>query len=220
MKNSKKISTSIAALILTSMSVLAADEPAATTPDGLVLQEESKLAYVYAVPGATLDQYKRIYLVETAVAFHKDWQKDINKTVSVARPKVTANDMERLKARVAENFHSVFAEVLAERGYEVVEETGDDVLLFRPALINLVINQPDVRNAQNLRIASNSAGAATLYAELYDSVSGAIIARVYDPQVSYTANFQMSNTQMTNRTEAKKILSHWANVLADAMDGI
>ena len=220
MNISGKIAISLALLALAPVAPLADDHAVSTTPDGLELKEDSRLAYVYAAPGATLEPYKRIYLLPAAVAFHKDWQKDINRNVSVVQPKVTPNDMERLKARVAENFHEVFVEVLAERGYEVVEQTGDDVLLVRPAVINLVINQPASRNAQNLRVVSRSAGAATLYAEFYDSVTGAIIARVYDPQVSQTANFQMSNTRVTNRTEAKKILSHWANVLADAMDGI
>jgi hypothetical protein len=53
----------------------------------------------------------------------------------------------------------------------------------------------------------------TLYMELYDSVTGDIIARVLDPQAADRGGFTMEASRVTNKAEADRILRKWASLL-------
>jgi hypothetical protein len=73
---------------------------------------------------------------------------------------------------------------------------------------------PAVRSPDSIRSTLTSAGAMTLYMELYDSVSGALIARVIDPELSEDANFQTQGARITNKKAADEILRKWAQALS------
>ena len=92
--------------------------------------------------------------------------------------------VEDIKKRVAEEFAKQFTKELEKQGQSVVAatETGPDVLIVRPAIINLDITAPDTNRPGMSTTIGRSAGQMTLYAELYDSVSNQIIGRVVDPQ--------------------------------------
>ena len=189
----------------------AADELPATTPDGLELLSGTKVRAAYAKPGATLEAYTKVALVDCYVAFRKNWERDYNRDASFGR-RVDARDMERIKAALAEEFRKVFTDELVKGGYEVVDQTGEDVLHVRPALVDLDVNAPDLQSADLSRTYVTSAGSMTLYMELYDSVTGDIIAKVLDPQVS-DRGFRFEANRMTNKTEADRILRKWAGLL-------
>ena len=87
-----------------------------------------------------LGVYNRVLLVDATVAFKKHWQRDQNRS----RIKVNTKDMEKIKTGLAELFEQVFAEKLSEAGYELTEERAEDVLVVRPAIINLDVYAPDV----------------------------------------------------------------------------
>jgi len=94
-----------------------------------------------------------------------------------------------------------------------VDHTGDDVLIVRPALINLDVTAPDVQSASMTRTYVSSAGSMTLYMELYDSVTGDIIAKVMDPEASDRGGIGMAANRVTNKAEADRILRKWAALL-------
>ena len=191
---------------------LAADELPATTPDGLELMSGTKVRAVYAKPGATLEPYTKVALLDCQVAFRKNWERDYNRDASFDR-RVHADDMERIKSALAEEFKKVFTDELTKGGYEIVDYTGDDVLIVRPALVNLDVTAPDVMSASRSRVYVTSAGSMTLYMELYDSVTGDIIARVLDPEAADRGGFAMEANRVTNRAEADRILRKWAGLL-------
>ena len=162
----------------------AADEMPETSPEGLVLIDSKELKYVYARPGASLDQYTKVVLFDAYIAFRKNWDRDYNRNLIPGTTRVRPDDMEEIKAGLAEMFKSVFTEELQEkRGYEIVETAGLDVLAVKPALINLDITAPQLSNTSMDRTVVASAGQMTLFMELYDSTTGEIISRVVDPAV-------------------------------------
>ncbi|HNP36290.1 MAG TPA: DUF3313 family protein [Woeseiaceae bacterium] len=204
---------------LTLFAAMPADMPA-VSHDGLVLQKDTRAAVVYLKPGASLGGYDKVQLLPCFVAFQKDWQVQQNKT-PMMRQKVTDNDMQRIRDSLSKEFNRVFTEELKkDGGYEVVDRPGSNVLLVKPAIIDLVVTAPAVRPSDNLQSQRTSAGAMTLYAELYDSVSGDIIARVIDPQVSRDADFEMRDARLVNREEADKILRKWADGLRQKIDTV
>lgn len=185
------------------------------TEDGLHLVKDTKLALVYAEPGADLSQYKRIYMTDAYVAFKKHWRREQNRQ---SHNRVTSDQMESIKASVAELFKEVMTETLEDGGYELVTEAADDVLIIKPAIINLNITAPDVASPGNSRTFSESAGDMTLYLELYDSVTGDLIAKALDQQYDRQTGFIQWQNRVTNIAAAKRIMRKWANIMKDGLD--
>jgi len=197
---------------------LAKDEdPAHVTHDGLVLVQDRNVAAAYVDPEADLSVYTKIMILDCYVAFKKDWVKD--KKQSGSRLRISSSDVERIKADVASLFRDVFTETLAaDGGYEIVNEAGNDVLLVRPAIIDLDIAAPDTGSAGRNRTYTTSSGAATLYIELFDSVSGDILARASDRKVD-RSNVHMSYAnRVTNRADARRGFRSWAILLRGRLD--
>ena len=185
------------------------------TVEGLQLIRDSNLALVYAEPGIDLGQYSRIYLDDAYIAFKKNWQRDQNRHHPL---KVGAEDMARMKAELSLLFREVFSRTLREGGYELVTERAEDVLLIKPAIINLDVVAPDTMDANRGNSYSETTGEMTLYLELYDSVTDDLIAKALDQNIDrQTGYFQWQN-RVSNRAAANRILQVWANVLKEGLD--
>ena len=190
----------------------------ATTEDGLTLIPAKHVDALYWREGATLAPYTAVKIAECTVAFRKDWLRSQNSGRSTVGTRVRPEDMERIKAALAEEFDKEFTKVLEKAGYSVVEEAGDNVLLLHPSIINLDVAAPDLQTAGMVRTYTASAGEMTLYVELYDSATGAKIGQALDRQRAMdTGHFSYSN-RVTNRTEADRILRKWAGLLVEALD--
>lgn len=205
-------------LIVLVMSAIAASAVAKeqdlpdVTEDGLHKVPDSRMAVVYADPQADLSGYRKVQLLDAYVAFKKNWER--NQRSSSARPyNVTSNDIERIKKSLAEEFASVFTEVLQEGGYPVVGEAGDEVLLVRPAIVNLDVTAPDTARSGRSRTYIDSAGEMTLYIELYDSVTGDLIAKAIDRQADRNSGYYTWSNRATNQAAADRILKGWAEIL-------
>lgn len=137
-----------AAFLAAPVSVLAeAQDAAQETYDGLVPVRDSQVEAAYVDPDADFSGYNKIMILDTYVAFKKGWQRDHKRAGS--NISISTGDMEKIKAAVAELFREVFTEKLSEDGgYEIVEAAGDDVLLVRPAIIDLDITSPDTMRAR------------------------------------------------------------------------
>lgn len=185
--------------------------------DGLHLVKGSKLAIVYAEPGADLAPYKRVMMLDPYVAFRKNWARD-QRLNSTNKLRVSSKDMEKIKNDLAREFATVFAEELNNGGYEVVTQAADDVLLIRPAIINLDVNAPDTPSAGMSRTYTSSAGEMTLYIEVYDSVTGDIIAKALDRRAdTRNSGYYTWTNSVTNKAAAKRILKGWADILVKAL---
>lgn len=196
----------------------AADELPQTSPEGLELQKDTKARVVYLKPGATLEQYKRVAILDCFVDFASDWQKDFNRDRKAMGSRVTTKDMERIKAGVAAEFRKIFTEELQDKGgYQVVDTAAPDVLVLRPAIINLAITAPDLQSPDMNRTIVESAGQMTLYLELYDSMSNTLLARAMDPQAD-RRGFAQSANRTTNKAAADRILRKWASALRAHLD--
>jgi hypothetical protein len=193
---------------------VAADELPEVTVDGLHHVKDSKLAVVYAQPGADLSQYRRVYLTDAYVAFKKNWQREQNRSAS---HRVSASDMDKIKIELVSLFREVFTETLQEGGYELATERAEDVLIVKPAIINLYIVAPDV-SAQISHTFSESAGEMTLYVELYDSVTDDLIAKALDRELDRETGYIQWRNRGTNRAAAKRIMKAWAKVLKEGLD--
>jgi len=208
--------TTIPLLLVANGLFAASDKLPEVTIDGLHHMSDTELAIVYAKPDIDLGQYKRFFLTDTLVAFKKNWRRD--QTMTGSRIRISTSDMEKIKTELAALFREVFTETLVEGGYELATERADDVLIIKPAIINLDVQAPDTMSASRSRTYSESAGEMTLYVELYDSVTDDLLAKALDRQFDRdTGYFQWQNS-VTNRAAANRILKQWANVLKEGLD--
>ena len=188
-----------------------------TSFGGLVPVEGASVGMAYVDPEADFSVFTRVMILDPYVSFRSNWRRDQNRSRS---RNISARDMERIKADTASFFREVFTQNLQmDGGYEVVDEADYDVLLLRPAIIDLDITAPDVAAAGRSRTFTASSGAATLYIELFDSVSGQIIGRAADRQAARSAGGTMTwNNRVMNRAEGRRMFSRWANQLRSFLD--
>jgi hypothetical protein len=195
------------------------DEPPQVSPDGLQLQKSTGSRVVYVKPGASLSQYRRVAILECEVALEQNWQKNYNDTVRGLEGRVKDSDVERIKRELAAECMKVFSEELQKGGYQVVDVEGPDVLVLRPGLINVSINAPDLMTAGVSATVVRSAGQMTLFLELYDSTSKALLARILDAKEDRESMAQAGNA-VANKQAADRLLKGWAGELRSHLDAV
>jgi hypothetical protein len=193
-----------------------AQSAAPITFDNLQPVPHPRVQMAYIDPDADFSVFKRVAILDPFVAFRSNWQRDQNRSRT---RNVSTRDMKRIKEDVSRLFERVFTERLEAAGYEVVENADDDVLLLRPAIIDLDVTAPDTRSAGRSRTFTASTGAATMYIELFDSVTGEIIGRAADRQAirSGAGNLTWSNS-VTNSADARRMFGGWADKLVSFLD--
>lgn len=203
------------ALILLATSVSFAsrkDKLPEVSPEGLKLVKGTKLAAVYMKDGADFSGYDKVAILDCYVAFVKDWQRDKNRERFGS---VSDRDVVRIKSELADEFKKIFSEELTKKGEEIVTTAASDVLLLRPAIVNLDITAPDTHSAGRSFTIAASAGQMTLFLELYDSVTSELLARVMDAEEVDAFGFYSVSNEVTNRVAADRLLRKWADILGD-----
>jgi len=186
--------------------------------DGLRLVPGSKFEVVYTDPESNLSRYSKVGLLDAYIAFDKNWARNMGSRNASTRLHVTARDIDEMKARIARDFQTVFQNELQCHGYALSGQVGEDVVIIRPAIIDLHINAPDLPSARPVQSHSRSAGKMTLYLELVDSVTGKLVARIVDRKAeSQRSGLATLTNSTTNKAAAARIFRAWAVDLSDMM---
>jgi hypothetical protein len=196
-------------------SPLGAKELPKTTKDGLELVKQHELGAVYVKPGASLQAYDKIILVDTAVAFAKNWQRDFNE--DHMRGRISDKDMQVIKQEVAKEFKARFTKVLEKGGYKITETIGPDAMVLRPAIVDLEVTAPRSLTDLAGAVVVRDAGELTLYMEIYDSVTSSKFAEVIDREVAGSA-FATRADPVSNKAALDRVLDRWADLLRKRLD--
>ena len=200
--------------------VSAADAPPPVSKDGLQLKIHTSNELVYVKPGATFNQYKRVMILDCYVAMAKDWQQNYNANEGAELDRqVTDADVQRIESTLSAEFKKVFTSELQKGGYQVTTTPAPDVLLLRPAIINVRVTAPDLMTAGMDVNVITSAGSGTFYLELWDPSTNTILARVMDAEADQQPFAQQANA-VTNRQAADIILRKWADDLVRHLDAV
>lgn len=215
----KKVLLILSILILGTVSLTAIAKSKKEIPEytveGLKLVPNTKnMALVYAEPGADLSQYSRVYLTEPYVAFKKNWKREHNR----GSIRVSGKDMDRIKKRVSELFMEIFTEELEKGGYTLANERAEDVLIVKPAIIDLDVKAPDLHTAGRVETFTTSAGSMTLYLELYDSETDDLLAKALDVKGDRDSGYMEWQSRVQNYAAAKRMMRPWAEALRNALD--
>jgi hypothetical protein len=186
--------------------------------EGLQLVEKTRNREFYADPDADWSEYTQVRLDPATVAFRKNWQRDQNRMQPF---KVKTKDMERIKADLAELFDEVFAEELSgEGGYDLTTEAGENVMRITPHIVDLDVYAPDTPTPSRTYQYSESAGRMTLKLDIFDSVTGDLIATFRDRQEDPRLGWMEWRTRVSNRADAERMLKRWATRLRELLDEV
>ncbi|HEX2493650.1 MAG TPA: DUF3313 family protein [Steroidobacter sp.] len=190
------------------------DEP--SVQEGLVRVPNKTVDAVYRRPDASLAGYNKLLLRPVEVQFAKNWDPASSGS---ALYQMNEPDREKIKRELADVFAAVVKRDLERQGgYPLVNEPGSDVLEARAAVVNLYINAPDAPTAGRTKVYTTEAGEMTLILQLHDSVTGQLLARVYDRRVGRDSGYWTWTNSVTNTAEAERIISIWATGLRKALD--
>ena len=201
--------------LLPMTSVLAKKDLPTFNDEGMELVEDSELATVYADPDADLSIYNRVMLLDATVAFKKNWKRNQNRSYPM---KVKDEDMVKIQEEVAQSFREVFTEELVNAGYAMAEEPAEDVLLVKPAIVDLDVAAPDIKSPNFSRSFSESAGEMTLNLELFDSLTDDKIAKATDRKRDRYRGYMDWRTSVSNRSDARRMMTAWAKALTATLD--
>lgn len=212
----------VAALLVAASLPASADQATLTTKrqaatewseDGLQKTEVKGLDLVYKRPDASLAGYTKVLLKPASVSFRRNWER----TAADGR-RIRSEDAQRIKDGLAALLHDEMAKELASGGYVVAESAGDDVLEVDVSIVDLYITAPDVQTAGMASTYALSAGEMTMIAELRDSTSSDLIARIYDHADGRDYGRMRLVTRADNVAEARSTASMWARALRNQLD--
>jgi len=184
--------------------------------DGLERRKVKGLDNVYVRPNVVFTPYKSVMLDATAVEFAKNWEKSQD-----FRNRPTADDMQKIRDKLAELMRERFTKELVDHGYTVVPAAAEDTMLVRTAIIDLFINAPDLPDPGITRSYTTSAGSMTLVLEARDGPTGQLLARAVDGQSDdHMGGTMMWTNSVTNTADARRIIDIWAKKLRESLDRI
>jgi len=217
MNNALGLALTLATLAAIPYAALAENDSPQLSSDGLQLVQKDRRGEIYADPQVDWSAYDKIKLDKATVAFRKNWQRDQNRSYPF---KIRTEDMERIKSDLADLFGEVFSKELSENGgYKMTEESGDDVLRISPQIVDLDVYAPDTRNLPTQSMSyTETAGRMTLQLELYDSVTGDLLAKASDRKEAPRRGYMQWTNSVTNRAEARRMLESWAKELRTRLD--
>jgi hypothetical protein len=185
--------------------------------DGLAKTSIKGIDLAYVRPGASIAGYSSIQLDPVSVAFHKDWDPD----VPGSRLKISSNDREEVRQRMATLVHDAFVKELETKGgYPISATPGPAVLRVKLNIVNLDVTAPDVGSSTMSRTYVVSAGSATLFAEFFDSESGQLIARVIDSEEAREYGTMTLSSSVANMSEGRAMASGWARIFRNRLDAV
>jgi len=198
----------------------AKDAPPQVSEDGLHLVKQTKSRLVYKKPDATFTQYKRVAILDCTVAFSKDWVKDYNSSQRDPARRIKDSDLDRAKDSLSSQFKKIFTDELATKGgYQIAQNAAPDVLVLRPALVNIQVSAPDLMAPGRSVTFVQESGQMTLFLELWDSTTNTILARVMDARSSNDYGvYGQRSTSVSNRAAADQMMRLWAKELRERLD--
>ena len=218
----KKLLAGLAAVAILATAVgspsVAADE--ISTWDGLQKVKSKRLDTAYLLPGADFRVYTKVMIDPLEVAFQKNWERDLNRASRSARPRVSAEDAERIRKEMGESFHEVLVKDFRQAGYEIVTIPGPDVLRLQPGLTDVRINAPDTMQPGRTYSFTVEAGEATLVLEARDSETNQLLGRAVDRRSTGNTGTLTWTTGATNYAEFMNMFKQWSKILTNGFGAL
>ena len=180
--------------------------------DGLIEIKPKRLDAAYLLPGADFRKYTKIMMDPVEVAFKKDWAENYNREAATLSQRLTPERVEDIAKAARDGFTEVFTEAYKKAGLELVTAPGADVLRLRPGVVDLYIAAPDNMSAGRSRTYTMESGQATLFLEVRDSTTGALLGRALDRRATRGTGMAQISNSVTNISDFKALFKQWADI--------
>jgi hypothetical protein len=193
----------------------AGQNTSAWSEGGLVKKDVPGIDTAYVLPGATLAEYKKVLLKPVQVSFRRGW---LEQPLPGTKFRMSQRDAQDIRDKLARLMQDEFRKELGAGGYQLVDAPGEDTLEIEAAIVNLYIAAPAATAAPAQKTFAVSAGEMSLVAQFGDSLSGAVLARVFDYASAHETTRGQRITSVDNEVEARRIVSEWAKILRHSLD--
>lgn len=185
----------------------------AKTEDGLEWRQVPGVDVAYVRPGADVSEYTRVRLGPVSVSFRKNFARDAappNKRVSEA-------DLQGIRERLGGLLVEEVTRELAAGGYEITQASGHDVMQLDLSVNDLTMAMVPQRQGPD-DVLAYSTGEMLLEAEVRDSVTGEIEARIFEVAEGRVTHQLHRITRGENQREARQIAEAWAKLIREKLD--
>ena len=188
--------------------------------DGLVRVKHSQFTRAWVDPDIDLSRYTKIMGGGAQFQFRA-----VRKPPSTEAGRMSSRSGEKgfpisdaNRTKLIDIVNETFEQELAKSTrYTMVEEKGDDVLMIRGAMLDIVSFVPP-QQVGRTEVFLSSVGEITLVLELVDSVSGEVLARAAERRNLETQGGTMRSTPVTNWSQVRRLARTWANRLRKGID--
>jgi len=183
------------------------------TFDGLRRIENPDFAGEWIKPGAELARYNKILLATPNFHYRAMRGDGLSTSADFEVPEQRRDQFERI---VTEAFEK---ELAKSKRYEVTRDPGPDVLLAVAALYDVVSHVPPDQGERSQSFI-NEIGDATLVAELRDSQSNEVLARVVERRTVASPPALAVTSEVGVAAEIQNAAERWARKLRELVDAL
>lgn len=177
--------------------------------DGLQKVTLAGVDVAYIRPNAGVGTYKRYSLGPVEVAFRRDWERSANPRRT---GRISDADQQRIRDRVAAAVREELIEELTAGNYVMADAPAADVIRIDVRIVDLYVVAPEQFNEPRA-VYTQSAGEMTLVAELVDSNTGEVEARLFDHAEAPESISLHRVFHSENEAEGREIVGDWAKSL-------
>jgi hypothetical protein len=183
-------------------------------PDGMTRTKVKGFGVAYVQPHAALGSYDKVLMDPVSVEYRRDW--DPERTGS--RIQISDEQREALRAGVATSVHDAFAKALQQGGrYRIVDQPGPGVLKVQLKVVDLYLNFAGPPTAGRSRTYSTSTGEISMVAELSDSATGQVLARVADWEDMRNTGVGLPSGSTRTSSDIEGVAAGWGRSLREAL---
>jgi hypothetical protein len=184
--------------------------------DGLTPLTGTVMRQVWAREDLDLREYTKFMTESAGLQFRPVRSTGSTTRSSATEFPLTQAQQQRVREIVTEQFNKALDGVTR---MQRVESPGPGVLRVRGAIIDIVSRVPPERPGRSDTYL-DSVGQATFVIELIDSETSSVLVRGVDTRSADTPGVTQRANRVTNTAEVRRLASHWARQLADALNNI
>ena len=186
--------------------------------DRLHAIDNSVFALAWADPDIDFSRYNKIMPGGAVLEFRA-----VKKSSGTMQSRSSQSEFyidEKSREKLAEVASEVFQEELAKSTrFTVAEAPGQDVLIIRGALTDIVSNVPP-QTVGRSEVFLSQVGEITLILEAVDSTSGEVIFRAMERRALGRSGQGMRSSSVNSWSEVRRVMRRWATTLREGLDSI
>ncbi len=187
--------------------------------DGLHSIDNSIFQNAWADPDVDFSRYSKI-MPGTAIFEYRAVKKTGATSAHTGSSKSEFWIDDDARAKLELETSTIFNEEMAKSTrFEMTDTAGDDVLIIRGGLNDIMSRVPPEQIGRN-DIFLRSVGEATLILEVVDSKSGEVIFRAVERRSAGSSTGGIKANSVTTLAEVRRMLRRWATTLREGLDSI